>query len=312
MGRLRQKFCGAAWARALPRKGRGGPLGLLLLGLTTAWAQADLEADSPVTFPEQGALPSAFPPDRPARDGTTPEEGYYRFSSPERSLEQITAIQAAMPAGRFTPPPPDWAPLPRTRRVLAEGGDLHVLGLGDSIVNDTMRSAWLAKLAEAFPKTRVRGTVYVRGGGGCQHYREADRVAKWVTPLRPDLVFIGGISQQDIESIRSVVRQLREALPEVEILLATGAFGTVDARDPAALAAARHSGSGTYGSALKKLAAEERCAYLDLTTPWAEYLRSTGVHPHRFYRDRVHANAQGEQILSRILLAFFTAEGPRD
>jgi hypothetical protein len=42
-----------------------------------------------------------------------------------------------------------------------------------------------------------------------------------------------------------------------------------------------------------------------MTTPWAEYLRSTGVHPHTFYRDRVHANEFGEQILPKILMAFF-------
>ena len=76
--------------------------------------------------------------------------------------------------------------------------------MGDSIVADTMRSAWLAKLAEAYPKAKIRGTVYVRGGGGCQHYKEEGRIAKNVVPRKPDLVFIGGISQKDIESIREV------------------------------------------------------------------------------------------------------------
>jgi lysophospholipase L1-like esterase len=100
---------------------------------------------------------------------------------------------------------------------------------------------------------------------------------------------------------------LRAGLPEVEILLATGTFGTVDPRDPIALAAATHSGTGQYGQALKSLAAEQDCAYLDMTTPWAEYLRSAKVHPHLFYRDPVHANEFGEQILARILMAFWTA-----
>ena len=57
--------------------------------------------------------------------------------------------------------------------------------------------------------------------------------------------------------------------------------------------------------AVPQLAAEEQCAYLDMTAPWAEYIRSAGVHPHRFYRDPVHANEYGEQILSRILMEFF-------
>ena len=131
-------------------------------------------------------------------------------------------------------------------------------------------------------------------------------MTKHIVPRKPDLVFIGGISQKDTESIREVIHQLRAGLPDVEILLATGAFGSqADPRVPEELAKARYSGSGEYGRALKTLAADEKCAYLDLTTPWAEYVRSSGVHPHVFYRDRVHANAMGEQILSKILVSFF-------
>ncbi len=271
-------------------------------------ARADLMQDSPVTFPEQGAMPSKYPPDVPSEERETPEPDYSIFSTPNRSLEQIAAIRAEMPKGRFTPPQPDWRHLPRTRRILTEGGPLHLLAMGDSIVNDTMRSGWVARLREAYPKAAIRGTVYVRGGGGCHHYREEDRVAKYVVPRKPDLVLIGGISQRDVESIEEVIRQLRAALPEVEILLFTGTFGTADPRDPEALAGARHSGTGEYGKALRELAEKKGCAYLDMTAPWAEYLRSAEVHPHLFYRDRVHANAQGEQILAKILEAFFQVE----
>ena len=282
-------------------------LPLIAAGVCARVARADMMADSPVTFPDKGALPAKFPPDQPSQHGETPEEGYYLFTTPERSLEQIAKIQAEMPKGSFSPPTPDWSPLPRTRRLLTEGGDLCLLAVGDSIVNDTMRSAWVAKFGEAYPKANIRAWVYVRGGGGCHHYREDDRVAKHVLPRKPDLVFIGGISQGGrIEDIRAVIRQLREGLPQVEILLATGTFGSVaDPRELEELAKAPYSGSGDYGTKLKELAAQERCAYLDMTTPWAEYIRSADVHPRRFYRDRVHANEYGEQILSKILLSFF-------
>lgn len=273
--------------------------------LILLYAFGDMMEDSPVTFPERGALPSKYPPDKPSKMNEATEEGYYIVSSPQRSPAQIERIQAEMPKGEFTPPKPDWTHLSRTRRILTEGGELHLLAMGDSIVNDTMRSGWVAKLREAYPKASIRATVYVRGGGGCQHYKEEGRLAKNVIPRKPNLVFIGGISQRRIEDIREVIRQLRAALPEVEILLATGTFGTTDPRDADALAIAAHSGTGPYGAALKGLAAEERCAYLDLTTPWAEYIRSAEVHPHRFYRDPVHANEYGEQILSKILMAFF-------
>jgi lysophospholipase L1-like esterase len=276
--------------------------------VNTAARPGDMLADSPVKFPEQGALPATYPPDvhQPSEPA---EPDYYIFGSPCRSPEQIAAIRRDMPAGSFTPPPADWTHLRRTRRILTEGGELRLLALGDSIINDTMRSGWVALLQGAYPKARITATVYVRGGGGCQHYREEDRVAEYIVPRKPDLVMIGGISQKDIDSIREVIRQLRRELPAVEIILATGAFGTADPRDPETLASAPHSGTGGYGKSLQALAAEQRCAYLDMTTPWAEYIRSTHLHPHRFYRDVVHANEFGEQILAQILMAFFVPGG---
>jgi len=263
-------------------------------------------ADSPVKFPSKGPLPSLFPPD--LKEETLPvEEDYFLFLSPCRSISQIDAIQAAMPAGEFTPPAADWQNLARTRRILMEGGELRVLALGDSIINDTMRSGWVAKLAKSYPKASITTTVYVRGGGGCHHYAEEGRIAKYVIPRKPDLVFIGGISQRDTYSIFRIIREIRAALPDTEFLLATGAFGTCDPRNGIELAKAPHSGTGPYGQALISLAKEEKCAYLDITTPWVEYIQSSKKHPHLFYRDIVHANEYGEQILGKIMLAFFTA-----
>lgn len=86
--------------------------------------------------------------------------------------------------------------------------------------------------------------------------KEEGRVAKYILPRKPNVVYIGGISQKDIASIREVIHQLRAGLPEVEILLATGTFGTADPRDAAALADVSHSGTGAYGQALKELAGQ--------------------------------------------------------
>ena len=237
-------------------------LPLLAPGVPVRDVRADMMADSPVTFPEQGALPAEYPPDVQSDQRQTPEEGYYLFTTPQRSLEQIATIQSKMPQGTFTPPAPDWSRLMRTRRILTEGGDLCILAMGDSIVNDTMRSAWVAKLSEAYPKANIRAWVYVRGGGACRHYKEEDRVARYVVPRKPDLVLIGGISQGgEIENIRTVIHQLRVSLPEVEILLATGTFGSqADPRQPEELAKAPYSGAGDYGTQLKELAMRERCA----------------------------------------------------
>jgi len=46
---------------------------------------ADMMKDSPVKFPDKGALPSKYPPDdNKNRNGSTPEKGYYIFSNRSR------------------------------------------------------------------------------------------------------------------------------------------------------------------------------------------------------------------------------------
>lgn len=274
-------------------------------GVNTTAKPGDMMADSPIQFPAKGALPAKFPPDLKTQSFPT-ETDSFLSSSPCRSLSQIEQIQAAMPDGKFQIPGNDWNHLTRTRQLLTEGGELRILALGDSIVNDTMRSGWVAKLDQAYPKAQIETTVYVRGGGNCGHFKKEDRIAKNVLCRNPHLVLIGGISQRGIDDTREVIQQLRSGLPEVEILLFTGTFGTTDPRSAEALSQAPHSGSGTYGKQLQSLADETSCAYLDMTTPWSQYILSTGLHPHHFYRDAVHANAFGEQILSRILMAFFS------
>ncbi len=273
--------------------------------VNTAARPGSMMEDSPVKFPKKGAMPSKYNPDIkvPREDA---EKDYFIFASPCRSFEQIEAIQKEMPKGKFTVPKQDWSGLKRTHKILTEGGELHIMAVGDSIVNDTMRSGWVGKLQEAYPKAKIKTTVYVRGGGGSRHYREEGRVQKYIIPRKPDLVFIGGISQRkSIDDIREVIDQIRKGLPEVEFFLASGVFGTTDPRQAEELAKAQHSGSSEYGAGLKKLAKEEGAAYLDMTTPWAEYIVSSGLHPHLFYRDVVHANPYGEQILSKILMAWW-------
>ncbi len=125
---------------------------LLLVCGSLSPARADMMADSPVTFPDKGALPAKYRPDQPSQDRQTPEEGYSLFGTPERSLAQIAQIQAEMPAGKFTVPANHWQGLQRTRQRLVDGGQVRLLALGDSIINDTMRSAWVAKLREAYPR----------------------------------------------------------------------------------------------------------------------------------------------------------------
>jgi hypothetical protein len=57
------------------------------------------------------------------------------------------------------------------------------------------------------------------------------------------------------------------------------------------MAVAPFSGTGGYGRQLQSLAEEEHCAYLDMITPWVEYILTSGVHPHLLYRDALISEA---------------------
>lgn len=247
-------------------------------------------------FPATGAVPDQF-----RETGGTFQhlpEDVYVLGEPRRTRDQLTALDALMPGGTFSPPSDRWTHLARTRERLTRGGKLHIVNLGDSIVNDTARSAWLLRVRERYPKAEIRMTTVVRGGTGCWWYRESNRVAQLVVPLKPDLVFIGGLSQRaDVDLIREVIHQLRAALPELEVLLGTAAFGSMDPLRPETLAREASSGYADYGAKLRALVAGERCGFVDVMKPWAEYIRQSGQPTDWFKRDTVHANERSEQIL---------------
>lgn len=87
-----------------------------------------------------------------------------------------------------------------------------------------------------------------------------------------------------------------------EILLASGAFGA--GNNPA-----------DDETSLSGLALESGCGFLPLRTLTENYFThdaASGYSRKHFYRDAIHANHRGKQLLGRILLAFLSGrpEGP--
>ena len=227
------------------------------------------------------------------------DDGYIIHGN-RRSLEEIQEFYSQMAPVLYEPPAGRWAKLPRTRQRLIEGGTLRFVMLGDSIVNDTSRSCWNLIVERRHPRCSIEKVTSVRGSTGCWWYREPGRVQKFVLDHDPDLVIIGGISHRgDIDAIREVVRQIREQA-QPDILLMTGAFGSVDPREEGFLnAGGVHS--TPYNAALKELADEIGAAFLDMETAWGRYIRESDRPLDTFKRDIVHANGQGEQIVGHIL-----------
>ena len=279
-----------------------------LIGLTVVFApaaRADLNADSPVKFPKDGALPPRYLPDRPVKDGREVEPGTYVASSPEHSLEQVKKIQADMPAGQFKAPPHDWTYLPRTRKALFEGGSLHIVALGDSIINDTMPSGWTALLQEAYPRAKI-ARMFASGAAAVASTtrKMAASQGMWARS--------SPISSSSAGSARKYGKHsdgdpaARQVSPAVEILLTTGAGLSGRPIRETRRNSRKHiiPAPGPMANPSQALR-PGALRFLEVTAPWAEYLRSARIHPHHFYRDVIHANEFGEQVIARIYLAFF-------
>ena len=261
------------------------------LGLIVATLRADMMKDSPVTFPAKGALPSKYPPDvRTKRE--VPEKDYAIFGTP-RTLAGARSRRSRPRwcKGTFTPPKPDWTHLNRTHRILTEGGELASAGDGrqhrrrhDALGLGGETGGGLSQGEDPRHglRPRRRRLPALQGGGP---HREERRAAQ----TRP-----GVHRRHQPEGHREHPRGHPPVAGRVcrtsRSCWRPATFGTTDPRSPEELAKDKRSGASEYGVALKKLAAEEDCAFLNMTEPWVEYMRSTKVHPHVFYRDRVHAN----------------------
>ena len=219
-----------------------------------------------------------------------------RLDAVWKTIEQPLKIQLA--ADR-------WQQIPQTLLRLREGGTLRIVMLGDSIIGDTSSSKYELLLQRLYPKCKIEKITSTRGSTGCWWYQDENRIEGYVLKHKPDLLMIGGISQRgDTEAIRSVIRQVRAQQP-CEVLLMTPAFGALPDPhiknwrydiDPA---------SDDYRARLLRLAAEEKCAFLDMTGPWWQFVKDSGCDYGWFQRDRVHANERGHQILGRILEKYF-------
>jgi hypothetical protein len=236
-------------------------------------------------------------------------------ASPLGTLQPIAladTIFLRLEALEYKPPKNRWHLIPKTMQRLRDGGKLRMVMLGDSIINNIQSSNFNLLVERAYPGSKIEKIVSVRGSTGCWYYQEPEHLKEYVLKHTPDLLVIGGISQRgDVEAIRSVIRQTRATLPEVEVIVLTdifGAKGTIDPYDPKTAADPDPQGEG-YRDRLWKMAVEEQVEYINLTQPWARFLAASKQPLGAFMSDAVHANARGCQLAGRILELYFAPDG---
>jgi hypothetical protein len=227
----------------------------------------------------------------------------------EEAAAWAAGLAAACPVVQFEPAADRWQFLPNTMQRLANGGPLRVVMLGDSICNDTSNSLYETLLTRIYPKARIEIVTSVRGGTGCWYYKDDNRVKSYVLDYKPDLVMIAGISHGfDVESIRSVIRQIRQA-SNCEILVMNGAIAPREVYEPVYFRskppAVALDDMEQFSSRLRRMCREERAEFFDIRKAWEDYmLRSYKPYDH-FARDTIHGNSRGKQIVARILGRYF-------
>lgn len=222
------------------------------------------------------------------------------------TLQRIDAIYAAMDPIVYRPSAGRFANIPKTMSKLRDGGELRMVLLGDSIMGNTSASSFELLLMRDYPKCKIVKIASLRSSTGCKYYREENRVQDYVLKHNPDLLMIGGISNGgDAEAVRSVIQQVRAKKPDTEVLLLTPVFGALRDEHIRTFTREIDTTTSNFRFNMRKVAAEEKCAFFDMTGPWWAYIQDSGKTPGWFMGDAVHANNRGCQIIGRLLEMWF-------
>lgn len=225
------------------------------------------------------------------------------------TLERIDAIYAAMDPLHYQPQQGRFVHIPKTMDKLRNGGELRMVLLGDSIMGNTSASAFEQLLMRDYPRCKIIKIPSLRSSTGCKYYREENRVQDYVLRHNPDLLVIGGISNGgDAEAVRSVIQQVRAKKPDTEVLLLTPVFGAMRDEHIRTFTREIDTTTNNFRFNMQKVAAEEKCAFFDMTGPWWAYIQESGKTYGWFMGDAVHANERGCQIIARLLERWFRSD----
>lgn len=218
-------------------------------------------------------------------------------------------LGASLPPFHFIAPADSRKHLPRTMQSLRTGPSLRIVMLGDSIINDTNNSNWDALVRRRYPHCALQIIASVRGSTGCWFYQDDDAFQSCVAAHKPQLLIIGGISHRnDLDAIDRVIQKAQTQL-RCEILLLSGPMGKdwrpQNPAHPNAPLPVCAYGGDPFNNAMAKLAEQRGIAFLDMNTPWHQYLAASGKPWEYFHRDTVHANDRAKRILGQMLERYF-------
>jgi hypothetical protein len=211
---------------------------------------------------------------------------------------------------------------------LRAGQRVRIVLLGDSIMNDAANSAFDVLLERLFPGSRVEVVAAVNGGAGIDKWNHPElypgvdyNLDGAVIDRQPDLVMVGGISNlvspAGYDDTRQIIDKIRTGISsrhgyDVDIMLLTNLPLTdTNPRDASSGWYRDIDPQGDdYRSNISRIAQQKNTGFLDMYSVWGQHailLQNEGYDYEFFFRDGVHENAQGKQILARALASFFDA-----
>ena len=237
---------------------------------------------------------------------------------PAAAAEWCDRLYATLPQKPFAVSEDACAFLPKTKAALNNGTPWRILMLGDSIVNDTWCSNFQSLVMRDFPKAQLDFMISVRGSTGVWFYKEPLNFQEYVGQFKPDLVMIGGCSNEEDadeprnseENLISVIEQCRSIGAEVVVMSPAPSYKWRNGSEPAAFdenwsnCKNRKPYRRDYQFAATQKA---KAAYWDLTTVPCQILAECPQPSAWFSRDVVHNNDRGKQLIGRNLAAWFRA-----
>jgi hypothetical protein len=230
--------------------------------------------------------------------------------SSDETAKWCDQLYSTLPPLEYIPPADRLKLLPGTIEAMRDGKKYRIVMLGDSIINDTFNSNFQSLLKREYHNSNLEFICSVRGSTGCWHYQESEHFKQYVTDLKPDLLIIGGISQnKDINAIRKTIEMAKKQL-DCEILLLSGPLGDdwrkYDEKNlTRGLLKQKWQGS-SFALEKEQLASDMRIEFIDMAKIWHNYLGKSQKPWQWFQRDRVHGDDRGKQIVGRILEKYFS------
>lgn len=248
----------------------------------------------------------------------------------QEAAEWCRSLYAQLPEVDLEVADDSWACLPLSRELIANGEPIHVLLLGDSIVNDTWCGNVSALVCERFPNVRM--SLSVRGSTGCNYYRAPDHFAEYVLRHKPDMVLVGGISNgrdnADFstaeEDLTAVIGLSRNAGIEVGIMSPPPSYefrktAEETSWDENIIIEKYDSAAGKTRrwqplrcDYQRAAAAKTGTAYFDLTRAPCDAILRSGKPLGWFKRDIAHNDNRGKQLIAQRLAAYFYAASRKD